>query len=84
MNCGSSSLLILGLQLVFHFQMALLLMFEKTDSYKLDELEKATQIAKDQFIKNVQSLLESKLLVSKYIIQLFIIHKGTGSRGGEG
>jgi len=46
------------------FQMALLLMFEKTDSYKLDELEKATQIAKDQFIKNVQSLLESKLLVS--------------------
>ena len=45
--------------------MALLLMFEKTDSYKLDELEKATQIAKDQFIKNVQSLLESKLLVSK-------------------
>jgi len=46
------------------FQMALLLMFEKSDSFKLDELEVATKIAKEQFYKNVQSLLESKLLIS--------------------
>ena len=42
--------------------MALLLMFEKSDSLKLDELQTVTKIAPDQFPRYVQSLLDSKLL----------------------
>ena len=49
--------------MLFFLQMALLLMFEKSDSHRLDELEKATTIQKDQFTKNVQSLLDAKLIV---------------------
>lgn len=44
------------------FQMALLLLFEKTDSLSYKELQATTKMAEDQFPRYVQSLLEAKLL----------------------
>lgn len=45
------------------FQMAILLLFEKSDSLNFSELEKTTNIQTDQFPKHLQSLLDSKLLI---------------------
>ena len=42
--------------------MALLLLFEKTDSLSYKELQATTKMAEDQFPRYVQSLLEAKLL----------------------
>ena len=42
--------------------MALLLLFEKSDSLSYSELEKTTNIQAEQFPRYVQSLLDSKLL----------------------
>lgn len=44
------------------FQMALLLLFEKTDSLSYAELQETTNISAEQFPRHVQSLLDSKLL----------------------
>merc|ERR1712241_63860 len=46
------------------FQMALLLMFEKSDHLKLSELEAGTKMASDHFPRHVQSLLDSKLVTT--------------------
>ena len=43
--------------------MAILLLFEKTDSLSYSELQETTNILEDQFPRYLQSLLESKLLV---------------------
>ena len=45
------------------FQMALLLLFEKTDSLSCADLQKTTNIAQEQFPRYVQSLLDSKLMI---------------------
>ena len=42
--------------------MAILLLFEKSDSLSYSELHATTKIADDQFPRYVQSLLEAKLL----------------------
>jgi DNA-binding IclR family transcriptional regulator len=42
--------------------MALLLLFEKSDSLSYRELHATTKISDDQFPRYVQSLLEAKLL----------------------
>jgi len=47
------------------FQMALLLMFEKSDHLKLSELEAGTKMASDHFTRHVQSLLDSKLVLTE-------------------
>merc|ERR1711881_785145 len=44
------------------FQMALLLLFEKSDHLSYNELKATTKISDDHFPKHVQSLLEAKLL----------------------
>ncbi len=43
--------------------MALLLLFEKSDSLSYNELKATTKIAEDQFPRHVQSLLDAKLLI---------------------
>jgi cullin 2 len=45
------------------FQMAILLLFEKSDSLSYSDLEKTTNIQREQFPRQVQSLLDSKLLL---------------------
>eukprot|EP00095_Tigriopus_kingsejongensis_P010955 maker-scaffold129_size324999-snap-gene-1.22 protein:Tk10955 transcript:maker-scaffold129_size324999-snap-gene-1.22-mRNA-1 annotation:"Cullin-2" len=45
------------------FQMALLLLFEKSDTLSYSELQETTNIQADVFPRHVQSLLDSKLLV---------------------
>lgn len=44
------------------FQMAILLLFEKSDNLSYNELKATTKISDDHFPKHVQSLLEAKLL----------------------
>jgi cullin 2 len=44
------------------FQMAILLMFENTDSLTCKEMMEATKLNSDYFQKTVQSLIDSKLL----------------------
>ncbi len=44
------------------FQMAILLLFEKTDSLSCRELRETTNIQEEQFPRYLQSLLEAKLL----------------------
>lgn len=46
------------------FQMAILLMFEKSDSLTCRELMEATKLNAEHFQKYVQSLIESKLLIT--------------------
>ena len=43
--------------------MAILLLFEKTDSLSYRELQETTNILEEQFPRYLQSLLESKLLI---------------------
>ncbi|TRY79639.1 hypothetical protein TCAL_11956 [Tigriopus californicus] len=45
------------------FQMALLLLFEKSESLSYDELRETTNIQAEAFPRHVQSLLDSKLLL---------------------
>lgn len=46
------------------FQMAILLLFESTDSVSYHELQENTQLNSEQFQKHMQSLVETKLLLS--------------------
>ncbi len=43
--------------------MAILLLFEKSDSLSYRELQETTNILEDQFPRYLQSLLDSKLLI---------------------
>ncbi|XP_069703724.1 cullin-2 isoform X1 [Periplaneta americana] len=46
------------------FQMAILLLFEKTDSLTCKEVQESLQLNADQFGKHLTSLLESKILLA--------------------
>ena len=46
------------------FQMALLLLFEKSDSLNYKELHTTTKMSDEQFPRYVQSLIDAKLLTS--------------------
>jgi cullin 2 len=46
------------------FQMALLLLFEKSDSLNFKELHATTKMSEEQFPRYVQSLIDAKLLTS--------------------
>ena len=52
--------------------MALLLLFEKTDSLSYKELQATTKMAEDQFPRYVQSLLEAKLLNCNTEVNLYL------------
>ena len=51
-----------SIKIYFISQMALLLLFEKSDNLSYKELQATTKMAEDQFPRYVQSLLEAKLL----------------------
>lgn len=46
------------------FQMAMLLLFEATDSLNCKEIQDNLTLGKETFSKNLQGLLESKVLLS--------------------
>lgn len=50
--------------MLLFLQMALLLLFEKADSFNYKELLTVTKMSEDQFPRYVQSLLDAKLLTS--------------------
>lgn len=47
------------------FQMAILLLFEKTDSLTCKEVQDSLQLNSEQFGKHLMSLIESKILLAK-------------------
>ena len=50
--------------LPYNFQMALLLLFEKSDNLNYKELHTTTKMSDEQFPRYVQSLIDAKLLTS--------------------
>ena len=55
------------------FQMALLLLFEKSDSLNFKELHATTKMSEEQFPRYVQSLIDAKLLTSNTeVMHLFV------------
>lgn len=46
------------------FQMAILLLFEKTDSLTCKEVQESLQLNSEQFGKHLTSLIESKILLA--------------------
>ena len=58
--------------------MALLLLFEKSDSLNFKELHATTKMSEEQFPRYVQSLVDAKLLTSNtevlYIIIYFLLN----------
>jgi len=46
------------------FQMAILLLFEKTDSLTCKEVQETLQLNSEQFGKHLTSLIESKILLA--------------------
>jgi cullin 2 len=46
------------------FQMAILLLFEKTDSLTCKEVQDSLQLNSEQFSKHLTSLIESKILLA--------------------
>ena len=53
------------------FQMALLLLFEKSDSLNYKELHATTKMSDEQFPRYVQSLIDAKLLTSSTEVSIF-------------
>ncbi len=45
------------------FQMAVLLSFNNSQSLRIKELQETTQLSEKELVKQVQSLLEAKLIV---------------------
>ena len=55
--------------------MALLLLFEKSDSLNFKELHATTKMSEEQFPRYVQSLIDAKLLTSNTEVwNLFVIY----------
>ena len=46
------------------FQMAVLLLFEDTDSLSCEEVQKTLQLNSEQFTKHITSLIDCKLLLA--------------------
>ena len=53
--------------------MALLLLFEKSDSLNFKELHATTKMSEEQFPRYVQSLIDAKLLTSNTEVLYIII-----------
>lgn len=54
------------------YQMAILLLFESTDSLHYKEIQDSLQLNKDMLQKHIQSLVESKLLLADNEVMLFM------------
>lgn len=54
------------------YQMAILLLFESTDSLQYKEIQDSLQLNKDMLQKHILSLVESKLLLSD--TEVFLIN----------
>ena len=63
------------------FQMAILLLFEKTDSLTCKEVQETLQLNSEQFGKHLTSLIESKILLAdtEVINVLLLFHCITAS-----
>jgi cullin 2 len=56
------------------FQMAILLLFEKTDSLTCKEVQESLQLNSEQFGKHLMSLIESKLLLANMeVINMIVL-----------
>jgi cullin 2 len=56
------------------FQMAILLLFEKTDSLTCKEVQESLQLNAEQFGKHLVSLIESKLLLANMeVINMIVL-----------
>lgn len=66
------------------FQMAIMLLFEDTDSMTCNDVEQALKLSQDVLLKHIASLIDCKLLLcdvpSEVISHCQSIHRVSGTR----